>query len=68
MCGKDRLVVAGAVGSGCDHTSESLVRDGSEVDHGQAMRIEDSMQALEDDAALCDDVSLFRVDLKKIIS
>lgn len=63
MRGKDGLVVAGAVCSSRDHTGESLVRDGSEVDHSQAMRIENCMQALEDDAALRDDVALFGVDL-----
>ena len=65
MRGKDRLVVAGAVGSCSYHSSEGLVRDGSEVDHGEAMSIEGCMQALEDDAALCDEVVLFGVDLKK---
>jgi hypothetical protein len=55
---------------GCGHhAGEGLLRDGSEIDHGEAVGFKDGMQVLKSDAALGVNESLFEIDLgEKIIS
>lgn len=61
--GKDAVMDARPVGSCGHHAGEGLLRDGSEIDHGEAMCFEYGMQVLESDAALGVYESLFGIDL-----
>lgn len=57
------------VGSCGHHTSEGLLRYGSEIDHGETMCFKYGMQVLESDTALGVNESLLGIDLgEKIIS
>jgi hypothetical protein len=60
---KNSVMDARAVGGCGYHTGERLFRDGSEVDHGEAVGLEDGVQVLKCDAALGVNEALFEIDL-----
>ena len=63
MCRDDLHVHAGAVGGGGNDTSEGLVRDGADVEHGEVVLGEGGMEGVEGDAGLGSDVVLLATDL-----
>lgn len=48
---------------GGDHSRKSLVRDGTDIDHGEIVLGESGMQVIEDDPGLRDDIVLLSIDL-----
>lgn len=63
MRGDNTIVDASSVGRGGDDAAEGLVGDGTDVCHGEAVLRELSMQGIEGDASLGDDVAFVDVDL-----
>ena len=61
--GDDRVGDARAVGRSSDDTAKCLVRDGTNVLHGEAMLGKDVMEGVEGDAGLGSDVVLLATDL-----
>lgn len=64
MSRDDFVADAGAMGGGGDNASESLVRDGADVDHGQVVCGEGGMEGEESDATLRKDIVFLGIDLR----
>ena len=65
MSGNDLEVEACAMGGRRDDAGEGLVRDGTDIDHGQIVCSEGGVQYVESDATLRDSILFLGIDLLK---
>ena len=65
MGGDDLEMYASAVCGGRHNSGQGLIGYRTNVDHGQTMLSEGTMQTTEDDSALGNSITLFNVDLPR---